>query len=92
MTFSPFEPPKLSERERTFLASELGDLTSDERKNNARRWGLVNGYTGREGGWIYSPKGEPVCQGWFSFFLAMRFRMLEDVTGGAFKVIRSRRQ
>lgn len=30
----------------------------------AKAWAKANGYSGRPGGWIYSPSGQPVCQGW----------------------------
>lgn len=37
------------------------------REGAAKRWAKVRGYAGRSGGWIYSPSGRPVRQGWGSF-------------------------
>ena len=33
----------------------------------AKAWAKMYGYTGRAGGWIYTPNGEPFVQGWRSF-------------------------
>ena len=63
---------------------------NDERKANARRWGLRHGYEGRSGGNVYNADGRRICQGWWAFFEKYRFVMLADVQAGTFKVSRSK--
>jgi len=89
-TFSMFATPTLRAQEEAYLASELAQLTNDERKANARRWGLRHGYEGRSGGNVYNADGRRICQGWWAFFEKYRFVMLADVQAGTFKVSRSK--
>lgn len=37
------------------------------RETAARKVASLRGDAGREGGWIYSPGGRPVCQGWRAY-------------------------
>ena len=90
MPFSPFDMPSVSSTMEAYLASELAQLTNDERKSNARRWGLRHGYEGRSGGNVYNADGRRICQGWWTFFEKYRFVMLADVQAGTFKVSRSK--
>jgi len=90
MPFSPFDMPSVSSTMEAYLASELAQLTNDERKANARRWGLRHGYEGRSGGNVYNADGRRICQGWWAFFEKYRFVMLADVQAGTFKVSRSK--
>ncbi len=89
MPFSPFDMPSVSSTMEAYLASELAQLTNDERKANARRWGLRHGYEGRSGGNVYNADGRRICQGWWAFFEKYRFVMLADVQAGTFKISRS---
>jgi len=90
MSFSPFAMPTLSAVVEAYRASELAQLSNDERKANAKRWGALHGYEGRSGGNIYNADGRRICQGWWAFFEKYRFVMLADVQAGTFKVSRSK--
>ena len=91
MTFSPFEPARLSPQEEAYRASPLAALSSDERKATAKRWAKLHGYEGAQGGFIYRTSDwKPICQGWWTFFDKYRYRILEDVQASTFKVSRSK--
>lgn len=40
----------------------------------ARDYAEVRGFTGRTGGWIYNPWGQPVAHGWSAFATLLRAR------------------
>lgn len=42
-------------------------IDGDLKKALAKRWGMANGFEGREGGWIYRD-GRPFMQGWAQMF------------------------
>jgi hypothetical protein len=74
----------------TTKTDQLSGLSGDEQAANGKRWGLANGYTGAQGGWIYNAKHKPVCQGWRDFFFNFRHRILADVNAERFKITRAR--
>ena len=45
-------------------------MKRDERIEAAKRYGAKRGWTGRNGGWIYTAAGRAIAQGW----LAIHFR------------------
>src|SRR5262245_51897276 len=55
-------------------------IDSEHRIKAARQYAQRYGISGRRGGWIYSPDGRPLTQGWDNFYFENQRAILDLIT------------